>query len=115
MPIGHVPRSINIRTSGVMTRKCAPGDGVIVTGVYLPAALYGQRGATLTQDTYIHAFDIEKEKTSNSDHSLAEETLDQINTIKSTSSNDSHLLTRLANSICPEIFGMTEVKQALLL
>lgn len=35
--------------------------------------------------------------------------------IRGTSENDQHLLTRLAQSICPEIYGMTEVKQALLL
>jgi len=35
--------------------------------------------------------------------------------IRATSESDIHLLSRLAASICPEIFGMMEVKQALLL
>lgn len=35
--------------------------------------------------------------------------------IVSTSESDTHLLTRLAQSICPEIYGMVEVKSALLL
>jgi DNA replicative helicase MCM subunit Mcm2 (Cdc46/Mcm family) len=35
--------------------------------------------------------------------------------IRGMSESDVHLLTRLASSICPEIYGMMEVKQALLL
>jgi len=35
--------------------------------------------------------------------------------IRGTSENDEHLLKRLASSICPEIFGMMQVKEALLL
>ena len=41
--------------------------------------------------------------------------MDKVNEICLTSENDNHLFTRLASSICPEIFGMGEVKQALLL
>ncbi len=35
--------------------------------------------------------------------------------IRATCESDNHLLTRLAQSICPEIYGMIEVKSALLL
>ncbi len=41
--------------------------------------------------------------------------MDKINCIRLSSENDNHLFTRLASSICPKIFGMGEVKQALLL
>jgi len=46
---------------------------------------------------------------------LTEERMDKVNDIRLSSENDNHLFTRLAASICPEIFGMEEVKQALLL
>jgi hypothetical protein len=36
--------------------------------------------------------------------------MEQILDVKATCETDHHLLTRLAGSICPEIFGMTEVK-----
>jgi DNA replication licensing factor MCM7 len=36
VPIGHVPRTMNIIAKGVNTRKCAPGDIITCTGVYMP-------------------------------------------------------------------------------
>ena len=41
--------------------------------------------------------------------------MEQVMDVKATSESDVHLLKRLASSICPEIYGMMEVKQALLL
>lgn len=41
--------------------------------------------------------------------------MEKVFDVKATSESDQHLLARLASSICPEIFGMSEVKQALLL
>lgn len=58
MPIGHVPRTMNIIAKGVNTRKCAPGDIITVTGVYMPQPFHGfaARLAILTHDTYLEAF-----------------------------------------------------------
>ena len=36
VPIGHVPRTMNIVANGVNTRRCGPGDIITVTGVYMP-------------------------------------------------------------------------------
>lgn len=41
--------------------------------------------------------------------------MERINDIRGTCENDNHLMRRLSTSICPEIFGMEEVKMALLL
>jgi DNA replication licensing factor MCM7 len=41
--------------------------------------------------------------------------MEKVNDVKNSSENDHQLYTRLAASICPEIYGMDEVKQALLL
>lgn len=41
--------------------------------------------------------------------------MERVHDIRSTCETDSHLFSRLARSICPEIFGMVEVKESLLL
>ncbi|MFO0118106.1 MAG: ATP-binding protein [bacterium] len=41
--------------------------------------------------------------------------MERVHDIRSTSETDTHLFARLARSICPEIFGMVEVKESLLL
>lgn len=41
--------------------------------------------------------------------------MEKVQELRDISESDIHLYTRLANSICPEIFGMDEVKKALLL
>ncbi len=46
---------------------------------------------------------------------MTEEKLAQINSLRIQSENDKHLFEKLASNICPEIYGMHEVKQALLL
>lgn len=62
VPIGHVPRTIKILAKGELTRKCTPGDSVIITGIYMPQAFFGFRAPGLTQDTFIESFSILKEK-----------------------------------------------------
>jgi DNA replication licensing factor MCM7 len=46
---------------------------------------------------------------------LTEESLEKVQDLKNMCDGDMQLYTRLASSICPEIFGMEEVKKALLL
>ena len=41
--------------------------------------------------------------------------MERVHDIRSTCETDQHLFSRLAKSICPEIFGMLEVKESLLL
>ena len=41
--------------------------------------------------------------------------MERVNDIRGTCENDNQLIRRLSQSICPEIFGMEEVKMALLL
>lgn len=81
----------------------------------MPQPLIGFRKAALTQDTYVEAFDIIKMKENFKETYLTPEKMERVMDIRSTCENDSNLFSRLADSICPEIFGMSEVKQALLL
>ena len=111
VPTGHVPRSIKISCFGSTTRKCAPGDMIIVTGVYLPRMLDDTRfKSKLIHDTYIEAFKIEKEKKNYKETKINPE---MINTLKKEKTNT--LYQNLAKSIAPEIFGMEDIKKALLL
>ena len=111
VPTGHVPRSIKISSFGSTTRKCAPGDLIIVTGVYLPRMLDDARlKSKMIHDTYIEAFKIEKEKKNYQETKINPET---INILKKDKSNTLYL--NLAKSIAPEIFGMEDIKKALLL
>jgi DNA replication licensing factor MCM7 len=52
---------------GELTRKCTPGDSVVITGIYMPQAFFGFRAPGLTQDTFIESFSIIKEKVSSKD------------------------------------------------
>lgn len=38
-PVGHVPKTITIYAMAQSVRRCAPGDFVQVTGIYLPAII----------------------------------------------------------------------------
>lgn len=115
MPIGHVPRTLKVLAKGEMTRKCAPGDIVTLTGVYLPQPFYGFNKSHLYSDTYLEAFQIVKDKQNFKETYISPALLERVHDIRSTSETDSHLFARLARSICPEIFGMVEVKESLLL
>ena len=111
VPTGHVPRSIKISCFGSTTRRCAPGDMIFVTGVYLPRMLSDTRfKSKLIHDTYIEAYKIEKEKKNYKDTKINPE---MINTLKKEKTNTLYL--NLAKSIAPEIFGMEDIKKALLL
>jgi len=49
---------------GDNTRKCSPGDIVIITGVYMPQPFFGYQAmrAGLSHDTYLEAYKIMKDK-----------------------------------------------------
>jgi len=96
VPIGHVPRMIKIVARGAITRSCTPGDMVNVTGVFMPQPTYGFRRTGLFQDTYIEAFQIEKEKKNFRETLLTEERMERVNDIRHTCENDNQLIRRLS-------------------
>lgn len=71
--------------------------------------------AGLSHDTFIEAFKITKDKQNFKETMLTEEMVEKIFDVKNSCESEYHLYTRMAHSICPEIFSMDEVKQALLL
>lgn len=88
---------------------------VTVTGIFMPQPYYGFRRPGLYQDTFIEAHQILKDKQNFKETFLSDERLGRVNDIRATCESDKRLFERLAKSICPEIFGMEEVKKALLL
>ncbi|NXO60084.1 MCM7 factor, partial [Aramus guarauna] len=117
VPVGHLPRSINVAVHGENTRLAQPGDHVSITGVFLPLLKTGFRQmaqASLTgllSETYLEAHCIVKMNKSEEDESgageLSEEELRQI--------TEEDFYDKLAASIAPEIYGHEDVKKALLL
>ncbi|KAM9286004.1 DNA replication licensing factor MCM7 [Cariama cristata] len=113
VPVGHLPRSINVAVHGENTRLAQPGDHVSITGVFLPLLKTGFRQMTqgLLSETYLEAHCIVKMNKSEEDEAaageLSEEELRQI--------TEEDFYDKLASSIAPEIYGHEDVKKALLL
>lgn len=114
VPIGHVPRSMTVYCLGESVKQASPGDSVVIHGIYLPALMNGQRmgRSRLIHDTYIEAFKIVKQKQSYKDTSISEE---MINLIIKQKEKTPDIYSALAKSIAPEIYGMEDIKKALLL
>ena len=118
-PMGSIPRTFTVQCSGSLTRQCTPGDIILVAGVYLPKVNENQMmgGDKLTHDTYIEACRIEQEKKKYCELYLSDELISQLQE-ESLKEGTYHKVTpadQLASSICPEIFGLENVKKALLL
>ncbi|KAJ8669300.1 hypothetical protein QAD02_000559 [Eretmocerus hayati] len=113
VPVGHIPRSLTVYCRGELTRQCQPGDHIVLTGIYLPILKTGfsaRETAGLLSDTYLDAHLIENlslTQDENTRNELSEEEMEI------TQAPDFY--SKLASSIAPEIFGMEDVKKALLL
>ena len=96
---------------------CSPGDHIEITGIYMPSAMTGfaaMRNA-LIHDTHIEAYKITKDRQNFKEYMLSHKMMDKVNEVKDSYENEAELFNAMARSICPEIFGMKEVKQCLLL
>jgi len=113
VPIGHVPRTLTVCALNENVKQCSPGNSVKIHGILLakstPICL-GKKQA-LIQDIYLEASKIIKSKeTKKSD--LSEEMIKKIG-VQRNKTND--ILSSLSQSIAPEIYGMDDIKKALLL
>ncbi|XP_043213451.1 DNA replication licensing factor MCM7-like [Amphibalanus amphitrite] len=100
--------------SGELTRLAQPGDHVAVTGIFLPLARapgFAALTAGLLSDTFMEAHRVVQMNKTDDDEAdcdlLTEEE------IRLVSQDDFY--EKIAQSIAPEIFGMEDVKKALLL
>jgi len=114
VPIGGVPMSITVQCQDDLCRKILPGDPITLSGVYTPSVLpwFLARKQGTNQTMYIDCHSIVKMKqqynevTSNT--ATIEERLNE-------ESRSGQIYERAAVSIAPEIFGMVDVKKALLM
>lgn len=115
VPIGHIPRSLTVQLKGSVVRTLSPGDVVDISGIFTPTpTTSGWRpagGNTLLTDTYVDAQFISQKK---KQYDSLELTLEE-QTIIDRLHSDPAIYDRLAQSIAPEIYGMEDVKKALLL
>jgi len=113
VPTGHVPRSSVVICLGETVGQCAPGDTVTIHGIFLPSNLGKNKTMMkLLHDTHIEAFKIIKEKLSYKETELNEDFMEKIEKQRIKTPD---LYSALTKSIAPEIFGLEEVKKALLL
>lgn len=115
VPRGAIPRTIRVVCEGEQTRIAAPGQVVRVTGVYVPDPSTGQgheafRASTMVKTIY-KAIHIELEKRSYQE--AAEDLQAQVEAVREYPDRDT-VIEKLTRSIAPEIWGMEDVKKALL-
>ena len=114
VPEGNVPRSIIIYAMGELTRLCQCGDKVTCDGIWLPIPNTGGFAAMragLTTNTYLHCMYINKEKKGYDIDQQDDKLLNEVNKI----SKDQKIYDKLSRSIAPEIYGLEDVKKAMLL
>lgn len=114
VPVGGVPRSINVVMYGDLTRYVLPGDAITLGGVYTPLQLpwFQARSKGTMQEMFIEAHSITKHK-----HGYNEKAEDQEELSHKIEelARKGDLYESCAKSIAPEIFGHDNVKKALLL
>lgn len=113
VPTGHIPRTITVYARGDNTRQAVPGDHVMICGTFLPIKKEGFKAMTsgLLSDTYLEAHRIAK--LSKSEDDLVDEAEISPEELKELAEQDFY--NKLSSSIAPEIYGLDDVKKALLL
>jgi len=114
VPEGNVPRSIIVYAMGECTRLCQCGDKVTLDGIWLPIPNTGGFAAMragLTSNTYLHCMHVSKEKKGYTLDEQDAELLKKVHKI----AKDGRIYDKLARSIAPEIYGLEDVKKAMLL
>ncbi|XP_011302401.1 DNA replication licensing factor Mcm7 [Fopius arisanus] len=114
VPVGHIPRTLTIYCRGETTRNCLPGDHIIVTGIFLPLAKTGfnpSAGGGLLSETFLEAHQL----TPLTNLVTIDDTSKQLTQEELEGLTGDDFYSKLATSIAPEIYGLEDVKKALLL
>ncbi|PXF44006.1 DNA replication licensing factor MCM7 [Gracilariopsis chorda] len=113
VPIGSIPRTINVKLNAELTRTCTSGDSVDISGIFLPAPFTGYLAvkAGFLANTFLEATHVVQKKKTYDETVLDDETKAELEALRV----DSDVYGKLAKSIAPEIFGNVDVKKALLL
>ncbi|CAN8065741.1 unnamed protein product [Agarophyton chilense] len=113
VPIGSIPRTINVKLNAQLTRTCTSGDSVDISGIFLPAPFTGYMAlkAGFLANTFLEATHVLQKKKSYDQTVLDDATKHALAALR----QDTQVYDKLAKSIAPEIFGNVDVKKALLL
>merc|ERR1719183_1669061 len=103
VPVGGVPRSVNVVCFGDLTRTVLPGDAISVTGVYTPYQLpwFEARKKGTMQEMFIEAHSIKKHKSGYNEEAVDEQSM---NEKLSEAIKKGNLYETASKSIAPEIF-----------
>eukprot|EP00391_Amoebophrya_sp_Ameob2_P006015 CAMPEP_0178994090 /NCGR_PEP_ID=MMETSP0795-20121207/7082_1 /TAXON_ID=88552 /ORGANISM="Amoebophrya sp., Strain Ameob2" /LENGTH=874 /DNA_ID=CAMNT_0020686255 /DNA_START=75 /DNA_END=2698 /DNA_ORIENTATION=+ len=112
VPVGSIPRTLTCLIQGDLCRACNPGEEVTITGVYIPHVqnVLGRQQTSM----YVHVHDVVSHKRSNKDEASSHNARMMQNYVVQ-EGKDPRVYERLSNSIAPQIFGMEDVKKAILL
>ncbi|WIA16663.1 hypothetical protein OEZ85_013326 [Tetradesmus obliquus] len=113
VPPGATPRCISVHLRGDVTRSAKAGDTVCIGGIFLPEPFTGWKAlkAGLLASTYLEVQEVQQLKETYDEALVSDEDVAAIEEL----GRQGGLFERLAASIAPEIYGMLEVKKALLL
>ncbi|KAF6263445.1 minichromosome maintenance protein 7 [Scenedesmus sp. NREL 46B-D3] len=113
VPPGATPRCINVHLRGDITRSVKAGDTVCIGGIFLPEPFTGWKAlkAGLLASTYLEVQEVQQLKETYDEALVTDEEVAAIEEL----GRQGGVYERLAASIAPEIYGMLEVKKALLL
>lgn len=114
VPVGHIPRTLNVHVNGDLVRLMNPGDIVDVAGIYLPLPYTGFRAlrAGLLTETYLEAQNVIQHKKQYELLEITDEVREKIMKLRQ---EPGSIYNRLALLIAPEIYGHLDVKKILLL
>lgn len=116
VPEGRIPRTLTVHVYGELTRNCSPGNLVSVSGVFVSVdrSGYVTRGNGANIQTFLVAHYIAQISKSSEDDELNIQpmTLDEVQELYR---GETNFLSKLTNSIAPEIFGHENIKKSLLL
>lgn len=115
VPRGAIPRTIRVVCEGEQTRVAAPGQVLRLVGTYCPDPSTGQgneafRASTMIRTLY-RAFRVELEKRSYQE--AAHDMQEAVEDARNFHDRDA-FMDKLVRSIAPEIWGMEDVKKAML-
>lgn len=119
MPAGQTPSTVALVACADLVDKVSPGDRVYITGVFRASAVRVMprqrrvRTAYRTTIDVIHYRKIKADRLHDETSSLRLNA-DRIDRLKALA-KDENLYLRLANSLCPSIFGHLDVKKGVLL
>lgn len=102
VPAGHIPRTMTVYARESNCELCQTGDIIEVSGIFLPLPIKAYR-QSLVSETYIEAQKITVSP--KYDETAADEP----------ETDTPRTYENLASSVAPEIYGMDDVKKALLL